>query len=136
MGQGLQLAPRPVLAAQATSIGIAVGWSFLEPFELQLALVPQVDALKAGEFDFEVRSILKVSPSGFPMFGKLIAAITQLASGPQRIALGGAVGWQVRVGEVSLFAEIAMLPRAGLGQGGTSTLQWIAEGRLGGAHRF
>jgi hypothetical protein len=136
MGQGLQLSPRPVWAAQATSVAIAVGWSFAEPFELQLALVPQVDALKAGEFDFEVRSILKVSPSGFPMFGKLIAGITQLASGPQRLALGGALGWQVHVGGVLLFAEIAMLPRAGLGRDGAGKLQWIAEGRLGGAHRF
>ncbi len=136
LGQGLLLSPKPVGAAQATSIGVAVGYRLLEPVEAQLVLLPQVDALDAGAFELELRAALKIGPPRFPGYGRMVAGFTRLVGGPRRLAVGGGVGWQVRVSGVSWFVEVVVLPRAGSGKGGVAKMQWIAEGRAGGAFHF
>ena len=136
LGQGLQLSPRPAGAATTTSLMVAPGYGFHPAVRLSLGLAAVVDALDAGAFDLEIRPMLTLTPPSLPIYVRLVAAIVQLIRGPVTVAFGGAVGAQGRLDDLGLFAELALLPQAGLGPGGHPKVRWLVEARAGGSLHF
>jgi hypothetical protein len=103
-----------------------------------IAIVPDVLRLEVGllgdfadvsnaRFDLQVRPMLLITAPAFPIYGRVIAGVTQLLHGPVAVAFGGAVGLRGGLDDgVAVFAEVGYVPRVD-----RDHIESVVEGRVG-----
>ena len=124
VGKGATVSPET--NAEPTNLMVAPGLSF--PFiRLQLGLVADLPDVEARDFDIGLRPMLTINPPVLPLYGRLIFAFNNLLDSELRtIAYGGALGIELGLPVLSLFAEVGVLPRSL-----NDEFWWVIEGRLG-----
>jgi hypothetical protein len=124
LGKGAKVGPSPVKAEQ-TNLMIAPGVTI--PFlRLELGLLFATPDIKDSKSNLELRPMVVISPPLFPLYGRVVFAVTNLLNGKTTVAYGGALGLSLGLGPIGIFAEAGLLPRSR-----ESTINWVVEGRAG-----
>jgi hypothetical protein len=120
----------PSTHAEPTNFMLAPGLTL--PFvRLELGLVWDLPDVQPKKHNLELRPMLVIDPPLFPLYGRVIFAVTNLVDGKTTIAYGAALGLSIGVGPIGLFAEAGLLPRSR-----ESRIFWVVEGRLGAFLKF
>lgn len=139
VGKGGQISPSPV-KAEPTNIMIAPGYAI--PFlRFELGLVNSLGDVQMRQYDIELRPMIVIAPPIFPLYGRLIFAVTNLVHKPVEYAYGGALGLKLGLGPIGVFAEAGVLPRVRKFEDSTtmtseSKFSTVIEGRLGAVLEF
>lgn len=118
-----------------TNLMIAPGVSVAGMLKLELGVLGNLGDVKGSKFDVDLRPMVVIAPPLFPMYGRAIFAVTDLANGPRKIQYGGALGVSFGALGFGGFVEAGLLPRVvevtdATGAKSDKTY-WLAEGRVG-----
>jgi hypothetical protein len=113
-----------------TNVMLAPGLQ-LGPVAAQLGLAAGLGDVQDSDFELEVRPMLTIAPPLFPLYGRLILAVTNLLEGPRDVAYGGAVGLRFGALGARIFVEGGVLPRTVDAPGADDPFLWVVEGRAG-----
>jgi hypothetical protein len=125
VGKGFSIDP---VKAQPTNLMVAPGIQLLW-LRANLGIAADLPDVEASKFDLGLRPMISLHPPILPIYGKLIFAFQNLFHEDRRtFAYGGALGLEIALAGIGIFAEAGLLPRDPKGEVG---FQWVAEGRLG-----
>lgn len=125
VGKGFALDP---VTWQPTNIMVAPGLQLLW-LRASLGIAADLPDVEQSKFDLGIRPMVSLHPPILPLYGKLIFAFQNLFYEDRRtFAYGGALGFELALAGIGVFAEAGLLPRNPKGDVG---FQWVAEGRLG-----
>jgi hypothetical protein len=125
LGKGVSIDP---VEAQPVNVMVAPGVSLLW-LRLQLGVAADLPDVKESKFDLGLRPMLSLHPPLLPLYGRLIFAVNNLFHDELRtVAYGGALGLEIAIAGIGLFAEAGFLPRDPKGEVGFT---WVVEGRAG-----
>lgn len=97
------------LNATQTNLMIAPGVTFAEMLRLELGFLGSVSN-NAGHQTFEVRPMLVIAPPILPLYGRLVVS-TMGDNRNLSFDLGAALGLQISLAGIGLFAEAGYVPR-------------------------
>lgn len=114
-----------------TNVMVAPGVTLLaDILRLQLGLVGDVPDVQNSKFDLQLRPMLTVKPPILPLHVRAIFAVQSLIH-DVRVAYGGAVGLNISLFGIGVFAEAGLLPTSI-----NSEINWVIEGRVGASVAF
>lgn len=128
-GVGVELRPQQQL--EAGNVMLAPGYRLLGGLlrpELGVAVAWEAARqLRPSRAGLELRPMLVVAPPLLPLYLRLVTSGVDLFSRRYRtVAYGGALGLQLQVAGLGVFAEAGILPRQL-----QERLRWVLEGRVG-----
>lgn len=125
LGSGVQT--KPSIQRIPTNVMVTPGYSLLGMLALQLGIVADLPDVEAGEFDLQLRPMLKIDPPVLPVYGRIILAATNLlGDGDPVMAYGGTLGVGFSLAGLGAFAELGVLPRSV-----NDEMQTLVEARIG-----
>ena len=123
IGKGVAIDP---VEAQQVNVMVAPGVSLLW-LRLQVGLVAELPDVADSEFDLGVRPMISLHPPLLPLYGRVVFAFNNLLHDEIRtVAYGGALGLEISLAGIGIFAEAGFLPRSF-----RDNLIWVIEGRAG-----
>ena len=123
VGKGVAVDP---VKAQPVNVMVAPGVSLLW-LRLQLGVAADLPDVENSEFDLGLRPMLSLHPPLLPLYGRLVFAFNNLLDEDLRtVAYGGALGFEIALAGIGVFAEAGFLPRSLNG-----SMLWVIEGRAG-----
>lgn len=133
-GQGWEYKPDHL--RQPLNLMVTPGYQLLDFLSLECGAVATLANVKNSKFDVQLRPMAELTLPLIPIYAKAIFGITGLANSPVKVQYGGALGWRIGLGGVSLFLEAGLLPsnvevKDPTTGAKSNQLIWIGEGRLG-----
>ena len=129
IGKGLTL--NPEVTGTDLNIMIAPGYGIGEMLRLELGVVTALGDV-SSDFDLEFRPMLVIDPPLFPLYGRLVVGVVNVANEADvAFAFGGALGMSVSLGGAGIFGEAGVLPRSVADQ-----FLWVLEFRAGVYYAF
>lgn len=120
----------PVRRVQAENLMLAFGPGILNDcLRFELGVLTAYGALfgqARREFHLEVRPMVRLALPLLPLYARLIFAGLNPFARDRNIAYGGAIGLNIPLGRLAIFAEAGTLPRRAEQQ-----THWVLEARAG-----
>lgn len=120
----------PLHGTQATNLMVTGGLGFIRDYvRVELGVLGAYGALRTHgphNVKLELRPMLRVTPPLVPLYARVIFAGLSPFDRTRTIGYGGAVGLNIQLARLGLFAEVGTLPRRV-----DKRTHWIAEARAG-----
>lgn len=126
VGSGWELDPDS--GRIATNLMLAPGFDVADDIvRFEGGLLADLPDVEDADFDVQLRPMVVLYLPPLPLYGRVVAGLTQVIQGPVAVAFGAAVGLRAAMGPgVAAFVEAGYIPRAS-----GDDFENVLEGRIG-----